>query len=468
MKTHKTIAALLALTSLSACAVGPDYTPPAAPLATHYDRDAEDGIAEAGVQRPAFGARIEGDWWSALRSADLDRVIRQAVGGNFDLRIADARIEQASEALRAAGGALYPQVDLGAQLGRARSNLSPATSSFYAIGPVVSFDTDIFGGAKRAVERQGALVEVEKHRFDAAYLTLTGNVASQALLLASAREQIEAVRILVADDERTVELLRHARQHGAAAQPDIALAETQLVQDQTLMPPLAQQRDAARHALAVLAGRGPDDIAVPDFDLSGFALPSDLPVSLPSDLAHDRPDILEAEAELHAASAEIGVATADLYPHLTLSGSFSRVGMNPASLWSVAAGLAGPVFHGGALEANRRGAEDGYRLSLALYQRTIVTSLGQVADILQSIHHDSEEYSAQQRVLAAAEVSLRLNRDGLEVGETGVLQVLDAERAYQRALLGRIRADTARYLDTVQLLIALGGNSAGISDRMAP
>ena len=462
------LAAVLSLAVLSACTVGPDYSRPAEPVSTHYDHEAEAQLSP----HLKLGERIGGDWWSALHSTDLDLAMHQAIDGNFDLKIADARIQQASEAVSAARGGLYPQVDFGAQTGRARSNVPPPqTSNFYGVGPVVSFDLDIFGGTKRLVERRGALAEAEQHRFDAAYLTLTGNVASQALMLASARAQIEAVRQLVADDERTLDLLRMAHAHGGVAQTDIALAETQLAQDQTLLPPLGQQRDVARHALSVLAGRGPADGTVPDFDLTGFTLPSDLPLSLPSDMAHDRPDILEAEAELHAASAAVGMATADLYPHLTLSGSFTQAGADPTSLlqsttlWGVAASLAGPVFHGGTLEADRRGAEDGYKASLAVYQRTVVASLGQVADILQAINHDSDEYSAQDRAFSAAGNSLRLNREGLRIGETGVLQVLDAERAYQRAQLGQIRAKTARYLDSVQLFIALGGNSTGSFER---
>ncbi|WP_199902461.1 efflux transporter outer membrane subunit [Azospirillum sp. B4] len=471
--------AALLLVVLSACTLGPDFTPPADPPSTHYDHEAERRLAleGSGTQRVTLGTRMEGDWWSVFRSPALNRVMRHTIDGNFDLRIAEARIEQASEAVRAAGGVLYPQVDWGADIGRGRSGAPPATSSFYAVGPRVSFDLDLFGGTRRLIERQGALADAERHRFDAAYLILTGDVAVQALSLASARAQIAAVRALLADDERNLTLLRAAHGQGGVGQPDIALAETQLAQDQTLLPPLAQQHDAARHALSVLAGLGPaggltTDFDPPDFDLDDFTRPPDLPLSLPSEMAHERPDILVAEAELRAASAAVGVATADLYPHLTLSGSLTQAGADPtslfqagSSLWSVAASLAGPVFHGGMLEANRRAAIDGYRASLATYQRTVVRSLGQVADVLQAISHDAEAYSAQERALTAAATSLRLNRAAYGVGETGVLQVLDAERAYQRALLGHIRARTARHLDTVQFFIALGGNASGSFTR---
>lgn len=475
------IVAASALALLPACTVGPDYTRPAEPVSEHYDQQAEKQLAAAGgpigAQGIGFGQKAAGDWWSAFGSAKLDQVMHQAIAGNLDLAAADATIAQATEAVTAAEGGLYPQVDYGAKLGRQRSAGSPkpSTSSLYAIGPRVSFDLDIFGGTKRLVERQAALADFQKHRFDAAYLTLTGDVASQAILLASARAQIDAVQTLLADDRKNLELVRIAHLGGSVTQIDVALAETQLSQDQTLLPPLAQQRDTARHALSVLAGKAPADWAAPDFDLTDFVLPSDLPVSLPSEVAHDRPDILAAEAELHAASAAIGVATANLYPQLTLSASLTQAAAGPGSLleagstlWSIAGGLAGPIFHGGALEADRRAAVDSYRASLAGYQQTVIKSFGQVADVLQAINHDAEEYSAQDRALNAAGASLRLNREGYRGGETGVLQVLDAERAYQQALLGQIRTKTAQYLDTAQLSVALGGNSAGAFERSAP
>jgi NodT family efflux transporter outer membrane factor (OMF) lipoprotein len=469
-----TLAAASALVLLSACTVGPDYQEPAAPVSEHYDRQAEQQLATAGPQHMALGERVGADWWSTFGSTKLDRVMRQAIDGNLDLTAADATIAQASEAVAAAEGGLYPQVDYGAQLSRQRTNTTgvPATSSLYAIGPRVSFDLDIFGGTKRQVEQQAALADLQKHRFDAAYLTLTGDVASQAFVLASARAQIDAVGILLADDRKNLELVRAAHITGSVTQVDVSLAESQLSQDQTLLPPLAQQRDAARHALSVLAGKGPADWVPPDFDLADFTLSANLPVSLPSEMARARPDILEAEAQLHAASAGIGVATADLYPHLVLSGSLTQAAAGPGTflqagntLWSIAAGLAGPIFHGGTLEADRRAAVDSYKASLASYQQTVVKSLGQVADVLQAINHDAEAYSAEDQALTSAATSLRLNRLGYKQGEVGILQVLDAERAYQRALLGQIGARTAQYLDTTQLSVALGGNAAGAFER---
>jgi len=460
--------AALAPTLLAACMVGPDFARPSAPTSTHYDVEAEHDLAggtgAGGKPHVEVNRAIDGDWWSVFGSKTLDDVMRRAIAGNLDLDAADASIAQADEATIAAGGALKPQVDVGAQAGRQRGgSLGAHTGNVYSVGPRVSFDFDLFGGTKRQVEEREALATLQRHRYDAAWLTVTGDVATQAILLASARAQIDAVQALIANDRRNLELVRTAHRYGSATQVDIALATNQLAQDETLLPPLAQQRDTARHALSILAGKGPADWAPPDFALADFTLPANVPVSLPSELARTRPDILEAEARLHAASAAIGVATADLYPHLQLSAAPTQTG--PASLWGIAAALTGPIFHGGELQANRRGAIDGYKAVFADYKQTVVVSLGQVADVLQAINHDGDEYAAQTRALEAADTGASLSRAGYGAGETSVLQVLDAERAYQRALIGQIRARTAQYLDTTQLAVALGGNARGAFER---
>jgi NodT family efflux transporter outer membrane factor (OMF) lipoprotein len=452
---------------LSACMVGPNFQKPSAPASLHYDAQAEQALSQTGKTADAphidLGKKLEGDWWSELGSAKLDGVMHKAIAGNLDLEAADATIAQANEAVASAAGGLRPQVGFGATGGRQRANNGGAvgTSNFYSVGPQVSFDFDIFGGTKRLVEERAALAEVQQHRFDAAYLTVTGNVASEAIQLASARAQIQAAQVLIADDQKNLDLVRSAHQVGSATQVDVALATTQLAQDQTLLPPLTQQRDVAKHALSILVGKSPGEWTAPDFDLSDFALPDNLPVSLPSELARNRPDILAAEAQLHAASAAIGVATADMYPHLTLSASLTGAGPGVGTLWGIAGALAGPLYAGGTLKANQRGSVDGYKASFADYQQTVIKSLGQVADVLQAINHDSQEFAAQESALGASQTSLQLNQQGYKVGEVSVLQVLDAQRSYQRALIGDIQAKTARYLDTVQLAVALGGNANG-------
>lgn len=473
MKSHarfnplykNTFGALAALAFLTACTVGPDYQIQPPSSSQHYDAQAE----QQARQRIDLGRQVEGDWWAAFQSPKLDQVVRRAISGNLELVAADATLRQAAASVAAAQGALYPQVDFGAQAGRQRTHNAkePSVANFYAIGPRVGFDLDVFGGNKRLVEQQQAFSDLQKHRYDAAYLSLTGNVASQALLLASANAQMQAVAKLLANDTRNLELVRMAHANGSTTQIDVSLAETRLAQDRTLLPPLAQQRDAARHALSILAGKGPGDWVAPDFDLAEFVLPGNVPVSLPSELVHDRPDVLQAEAQLHMASAAIGVATANLYPHVTLSASLAQAasGNGGAALWGFAAGLAGPLFDGGTLEAERQAAVEGYKATLAGYQQTVITSFGQVADTLQAINHDAEEHRAQEEALRAAQTSLQLNQQAYALGENSILQVLEAERAYEQALLGQIRAKTAQYLDTVQLYVALGGNAVGASEQ---
>ncbi|MGE8063664.1 efflux transporter outer membrane subunit [Pseudomonas sp. NPDC089569] len=463
------LSALSVLVFLSACTVGPDFQSPAASASQHYDPQAEQRLGQGSEQRITLGSKVSGQWWSSLRSPKLDQLMHRAIDGNLELIAADATIRQAASSVAAAQGALYPQVDFGATAGRERVHNAkePSVNNFYAIGPRVGFDLDVFGGNKRQIEEQQAFSDLQKHRYEAAYLTLTGNVASQALLVASANAQMQAVEKLLANDAKNLELVRAAHLNGTTTQIDVSLAETRLAQDRTLLPPLAQQRDAARHALSILTGKGPGDWTAPDFDLAEFTLPANVPVSLPSELAHDRPDVRQAEAQLHIASAAVGVATANLYPRVTLSASLAQAasGNGGAALWGFAAGIAGPIFNGGTLKAERQAAVEGYNATLAGYQQTVISSFGQVADTLQAINHDAEEHRAQDDALRAAETSFHLNQQAYAQGENSILQVLEAERAYEQALLGNIRVKTAQYLDTVQLFVALGGNSAGVFEQ---
>jgi NodT family efflux transporter outer membrane factor (OMF) lipoprotein len=450
---------------LASCAVGPDFAHPAAP--------ADTGYLAAGEQGPAVqvGQRISADWWTLFRSPELDQAVKNSLAGNRDLAAARASLVQAEEQADAAGGELYPHLDMAAGIDRDRVNLAAygiagpsPVFNLYQIGPTVSYALDIFGKAHRQVEEAEALAEAQGYQLDAAYLTLTGHVVMQALTIASLRAQIHAIEDILADDSQNLALVRTAKAAGSGTEVDVLHADSQLANDRTLLPPLRQQLSMARHALAVLVGRAPDAWAAPDFDLDSFHSPGDLPVSLPSALVHQRPDILAAEADLHAASAAVGVATAQRYPDITLSASLAQQATFPGHLFqetaasaSVGGGVLAPLLHGGALKAEQAAAEAAFQAAEAQYEQTVLRSFAQVADILQAIVHDAEDIEAQDKAVASAAASLHLTRLSYAAGNVGVLQVLDAERQYRQALLGAVRAKTQRFLDTAQLFLAMGG-----------
>jgi NodT family efflux transporter outer membrane factor (OMF) lipoprotein len=245
---------------------------------------------------------------------------------------------------------------------------------------------------------------------------------------------------------------------------DVVVAESQLASDETQLPAVEQQLSVANHALAVLTGRAPGNWSPPAFDLAGLSLPRRLPVTVPSELVHQRPDIRAAEAQLHADCAQIGIATAQLYPSITLSAAATPTSLNGSNLfnpsglvWSVAAGLAQPVFDGGMREAERRAALDAFKASAADYRQTVLRAFEQVANILQALAHDEKLLAAQNRALATASEAVRLQRINYTNGGTGIINLLDAQRQYQQAELGYIRAKVQHYQDTVQLLVAMGG-----------
>jgi NodT family efflux transporter outer membrane factor (OMF) lipoprotein len=461
--------------ALAACTVGPDFTQPDAPKTQGYT---EEGIPDTRVaggqevqQRFVLGKKISGDWWRLFHAERLNPVVEQAIAGNQTLAQARATLAQAQEAVLEARGSLYPQLDLAAGASRQRVSFAaiglkqqgPITNLF-TIGPSVSYALDPFGANRRRVEQQGALADAQDYQLDAAYLTLTGNAVTEALTIASARAQIAAVQSIIKDDEENLKLVQEVMQAGEATQLDVQQAASQLEADRTQLPPLAQQVSAARHALSVLLGRLPSDWVPPDFDLDEFTLPEELPAVLPSELVRQRPDILAAEADLHAASAVVGVATAQLYPNINLSASFTQEALstatlfNPASsVFSFGAQLLAPVFHGGTLEAQKRAAVDAFDASLAGYKQTVLVSFGQVADVMQALKHDGELLEAQRRALQSAQASLDLVRTTYRIGNVGVLQVLDSQRLVEQARLGYVRARAQRYLDTAQFLTAMGG-----------
>ena len=470
----RAVAGLLGLAGLlCGCAVGPDFHLPPKPTQKAYRPAGE--AAAAGEQQFALGKRITGDWWKLFHSGPLDHVVQQAIGGNRTLVAAKATLAQAEQARIQASGGLFPQVDLGASAARQKISPSqfglqklpagfPPIFNLFSIGPRVSYALDIFGETRRGIEEAGALAEAANYEVDAAYLTLTGQAVTEAFTIAEINAEIRTIEGIIADDQTNLRLVNAEVKAGTATQLDIETATSQLEADRTLLPPLRQQLSQTRHALAILGGKAPIDWTPPAFDLAAFTLPKDLPVSLPSALVQQRPDVLTAQARLHAASAAIGVATAQLYPRLDITAAFNQdttkinqLFWGSSSAWSVASGLTAPIFHGGELVAQRRAAIAAYDASLANYQQTVLLSFGQVADALDALQNDAALIESERRAIRSGEASLRLTRQTYSIGNIGILQVVDAQRQVEQARLGLVRAEAQRLIDTAQLFLAMGG-----------
>ena len=443
------------------------------------------------AQTVALGERVTAEWWTLFHSPVIDGLVKEAIASSPTIDSAAARLTAAQEAVTAASGALYPQVGVSASVTRGKLNAAsfglnpnqtplPPNYNAYQLGPTVSYALDVFGVTRRQIEAKAASADVQRYQLDAAYQTLTGNIVTQALQVAALRAQLQAVRDVLDLDRQNLDLVRTERRAGSVPDTDVVSAQSQLASDETLLPGPEQQLDVAKHALAVLLGRAPGDWSPPDLDLTSLTLPGLLPVSLPSELVHQRPDILAAEAQIHVASAQIGVATAQLYPAITLSGSVGAAALdaghlfNPANLaWSIAAGLTEPVFDGGMRQAERRAALAEFKASAADYRQTVLQAFGQVADTMQALSHDAQLLAGQRQALDVASESVRLQRLSYSGGGSAILPLLDAQRQYQQARLGYVRAEAQRYQDTAQLLVAMGGGwwstrLASADDRADP
>jgi NodT family efflux transporter outer membrane factor (OMF) lipoprotein len=469
----------LAAAALAGCAAGPNFTRPTPPAADRYTarpmqiEAASSSTSSGGVttQHVKLGAELGPEWWRRFGSPTLNDIVERALAHNGTLLAAAATLAQAEELATAQAGTLAPQVGATAGSGRQKYGEEflgplpkPPPFSYFAVGATVSYTLDYTGGIARSVEQQVALADLQRHQFEAARLAVAGNAVMQALRIASLRAQIATVDAILDQDRENLKLVHLAFDAGSVSRLDIVAAESQVASDTTLLPPLRQELSVAEHALAVVLGVPPVAAALPEFDLTRLTLPRELPVSLPSELARRRPDILAAEAQLHAATAAVGVAEANLYPHITLSANTGQQSATLAHLfdassnvWSVAAGLVAPIFDGGTLRAEQRASADALRASAANYEQTVLVAFGQVADSLQALDHGAEQLQAQSRAQDAARDNVDLTRMSYHEGNVGVLQVLDAERLYQQARLGYVRAQAQRFSDTAQLFLALGG-----------
>ena len=461
---------LLLLSSLTACAVGPDFKSPASPTDERYST--ETNLAKFGGQRIDSHQPVSTMWWHELRSPVLDNVINTGVSNSYTLAAARETLAQAKEIALAAKGQLWPQLSFDAIAGRQKygvalfgpTNFVIPPFTYYELGPSLNYVLDVFGGTRRTIEKQEALATYEAYELDATYLVLTGNITSTALTIATINDEIATTHAIIGEDKKNLDLVRQAFNLGSGTQVDVLSAKSQLNNDETLLPTLFQQLTVAQDTLNVLVGKTPANWRPPVFNLNSFALPTRLPLSLPSELVHARPDIMAAEAMLHSASASVGIATANLYPSINLTAASLQEALVPANLfkasanaWSYAGSLTAPIFNGGSLRAQKRAAEHAYELAYANYQQVIIKAFVQVNEVLHALQNDAKELQAQQNAVATARQSLKLARLSYNAGNVGILQVLDAERLFTQARLGLDRTKGQRYQDTVQLYLVLGG-----------
>jgi NodT family efflux transporter outer membrane factor (OMF) lipoprotein len=480
VQLHKIVMTAIAGALLTGCAVGPDFKSPKSPNTLTYtaeplsEQTATAPLRGGEAQRLVNGQDIPGQWWTLFHSTELDQVIQMALQNNPTLEAAQATLRQARENLNAvAGSALYPRVDAngsvsrrkisGAEFGQPDSTFSPFT--LYNASVNVTYPLDFFGGARRELEALQSQVDYQRFQLEAAYLTITTNIVTTAVQEALLRGQIQATQEIITAEDKQLAVVEQQLRLGGVPLIDVLAQQTQLAQTRSTLPPLEKELSQTRHQLSVFTGRLPSEAAgLPRFTLDGLQLPVDLPVSLPSTLLKQRPDIRASEALLHAASAQIGVATANQYPQITLTGSVGSeaVGSNGlfksgTGVWSLGGGLLMPLFHGGELSAKRRAAVAAYDQAAALYRAAVLQAFQNVADVLRALDADATTLKALADADASARSSLDITQKQFQLGAVSYLSLLNAERQYQQTRINLIQAQAARFADTAALFQALGG-----------
>jgi NodT family efflux transporter outer membrane factor (OMF) lipoprotein len=467
-------AALVAACLLAGCAAGPDFVRPQAPSDRSYLQSGPPAAtASAEGVRQAFtpGAEVAPAWWRLFNSPVLDRAMDEALVRNATLQSAQASLRESEEALRAGYGVFYPQLDLGFSAVRQRA--APLSSGITALRGVFNIFTlngaityllDLAGSSRRTVEGLAAQADFQRSEMLATWLSLSGNIANTFIARAAYAEQIRATQALVARETEQRDIARAQAQGGSAPYANVLAIDSQLASSRATLPVLEQRYDQATHLLATLVGSTPGQWRAPEVQLAQLALPRDLPLTLPSDLVRRRPDILSAEAQLHVASANLGVASAALFPTVTLSANYGTEGREIEHItgpngrfWHTGAVADIPLFHGGSLIHQRNAAAEAWRRALADYRQAVLAAFAQVADTLTALEHDATALQAQADALAAARQSAALVGASYRAGLVSYLDVLVADAQLHRAQVDHAQALAQRLQDTAALYLALGG-----------
>jgi NodT family efflux transporter outer membrane factor (OMF) lipoprotein len=478
LRTRPVVATVAALV-VTGCAVGPNFERPGAPNVSSYtpgplsDTVATPHVPGGKTQQFLNGVDISADWWTLFHSAPLNGLINQALANSPDLKAAQAALKVARENVLAQRGAYYPSVtgDFAASRQKQSGQIAPALSSntflynLYTPQVSVSYVPDVFGLNRRTVESLQAQEQGVRYQMIAVYTTLTSNVVVTAIQASALQKQIDVTRQLIDSSTNALTILRYQFDKGYASGVDVAVQESQLAQVAATLPPLIKQLAQTRDLLAVLTGRFPSQMSTDTlFDLSDVQLPQELPVSLPSALVEQRPDVLQAEANLHDASAKIGIAIANRLPNieLTAAAGSSAAALNQlftsgTDFWSVGASATAPIFQGGTLLHQERAAKAAYNQAAEQYRSTVLIAFQNVADTLTALEQDAEGLKAAAAAADASKVALELAQRQFQSGYSAYLGLLSAEQADQQARINLVQAQTNRFTDTAALFQALGG-----------
>jgi NodT family efflux transporter outer membrane factor (OMF) lipoprotein len=463
---------------IAGCAVGPNFQKPAAPNVSGYTAKPLSAVAGTtnvvGGQPQQFveGMDIPGEWWTLFHSPQLNDLIERALTNNPNIMAAQAALAMAHENTLAQNGAFWPSASASFSASRQKTSEQLSTVPFaqefyfnlFTPQVSVSYVPDVFGLNRRTVESLQAQEEQQRFALLATYITLSANVAAAAIQEASLQAQIDATRQIIAVNTNMLRILRNQYAMGYTSQLAVAAQEAQLAQAEAALPPLLSQLDQQRDLLAVLAGNFPGNDSSESFKLSDLQLPEELPVSLPSQLVEQRPDVRQAEENLHSASAQIGVALANRLPNVTLTANagstaltFDKIFSSGTGFWGIGAAATQPIFEGGTLMHKERAARAAYVQAADQYRSTVLTAFQNVADTLNALEHDGDAVTTAAAAADAAKVSLDITQRQLQTGYTNYLAALSAELTYEQAVVTLAQAQANRYSDTAALFQALGG-----------
>ena len=469
---------MVVLVALSGCAVGPNFKKPTAPDTAGYTTkpvkttESASGAIGGKAQHFAVGLDIPGQWWALFHSRTLNNLIERALKSNPDIKSAQEALAVAKENVYAQQGAFWPSISGSflAQRQKTSNQLSPVTSTttlyFNLFTPqvTVSYVPDVFGLNMRTVESLKAQARLQGFALEATYLTLSSNVVTAAVQEASLRAQIAATERLIEINRKMVDVLHDQLKTGYTNTPSVLLQEAQLANLVATLPPLQKALAQQRDLIARLVGTFPNEDLAEKFELSSLDLPGELPVSLPSNLVEQRPDVRQAEESFHSACAQVGVSVANRLPTFLLSGNTGRTAVeigslfNPGSaFWTLGASVSQPIFQGGTLLHRERAARAAYRQAGDMYRSTVLTAFQNVADTLHALDQDAKGLKAAVAADHAAKASLDITNEEMKVGYANVLAALTAEGTYLQAEITLVLAEANRYFDTAALLQALGG-----------